>query len=91
MDEHDDKCQRAAGSLDRDPLGRLDPLEERLAALRRTYCRELVREGRLDWDEFDVGPDDLAPGVATVQQGVGFPGLVGTARRGRWRPRRCCR
>jgi hypothetical protein len=89
MDEHEDRHDRVAGSLDPEPRRRLDPLEESLTALRRTYCRELVREGRLDWDGFDLGPEDFGSGCATVQLGDRrMPEFVKAERLRRWRPRR---
>jgi hypothetical protein len=54
--------------------------DAQIAALRRTYCRELVREDRLDWDGFDLGASDVSPSVA------GVPAPADPARSRPWRP-----
>ena len=36
------------------PTDQVPSLEAQLARFHQTYCRDLVREGRLDWDGFDI-------------------------------------
>src|SRR5689334_12835463 len=59
---------------------RVMTIEAQVAALRRTYCRELVREGRLDWDGLDFRAGDDYPNDA------GLPPAPDPARPRPWRP-----
>jgi hypothetical protein len=73
-----------------EPLERLPSLDARLVSLRQTYCRDLVQEGRLDWDGFDLGDVDVDPVVTAEPHADGRTRSIGreSPRRRRWRRRR---
>jgi hypothetical protein len=75
---------------DPDAARRMPSLEARLAEFRREYCRDLVREGRLDWLGFDLEAD-LAEGSTEAGRPVGDRTASAEGRRSgarRWGVRR---
>jgi len=85
MEDVQNSFARSAAYGDPGISARVPNLQAQLAEFRREYCRELVREGRLDWLGFDLEADLAGNGSAGDRYRVGDVEPVGEDRGSRTR------
>jgi hypothetical protein len=79
MNDPADDSQHPTACVDPRVVAQLSSLEARFALFRQAYCRELIREDRLDWDAFSTETNPPT-GLATDNPPT-IPGRTPTIKR----------